>query len=53
MDEGRAEAGTGRRRMERHPVGGERLQTALQHFKLGCVDAGADAAGIDQLSVRP
>ena len=53
MDEGRAEAGTGRRRrMERHPVGGERLQAALQHCKLGCVDAGADAAGIDQLSVR-
>jgi len=53
MDEGRAEAGTGRRRrMERHPVGGERLQAALQHCKLGCVDASADAAGIDRLSVR-
>ena len=34
-------------------VGGERRQAAPQPFKFGCVDAGADAAGIDQLSVRP
>ena len=33
-------------------VGGERRQAAPQPFKFGCVDAGADAAGIDQLSVR-
>jgi hypothetical protein len=53
MHEGRAEAGTARRRrIERHPVGGERLQAAPQPFKLGCVDAGVDAAGINQLSVR-
>jgi hypothetical protein len=34
-------------------VGGERRQAAPQPFKFGCVDAGADAAGIDQLSGRP
>jgi hypothetical protein len=34
-------------------VGGERRQAAPQPFKFGCVDAGAGAAGIDQLSVRP
>jgi hypothetical protein len=33
-------------------VGGERRQAAPQPFKFGCVDAGADAAGIDPLSVR-
>jgi hypothetical protein len=34
-------------------VGGERRQAAPQPLKFGCVDAGADAAGIDQLSGRP
>jgi hypothetical protein len=33
-------------------VGGERRQAAPQPFKLGCVDAAADAAGEDQLSVQ-
>jgi hypothetical protein len=50
--QGRAEAaGARRRHVERHFVGRKRLQAAPQPLKLGGVDAGADAAGINQTSV--
>jgi hypothetical protein len=51
--ERRAEAAATRRRdVERHLVGRQRLQPAPESFKLGGVDAGAGAAGIDQQPVR-
>jgi hypothetical protein len=43
---GRAEAGAARRReIKRHIVRGKWLQAAPEPFKLGGVDAAADAAG--------
>jgi hypothetical protein len=48
-DQRRAEvAGARRRDLERHFIGGKRLQAAPQPFELGGVDAGAGAAGIDE-----
>jgi hypothetical protein len=41
-----------RRNVERHIGRGQRLQEAPQALKLGVVDTGPDAAGINQLSIR-